>query len=697
MSIKRNILLRLNIVFVLLCVICSLILGQAFKIQFIEGDEWRELAKNSTRIDTIEGERGNMYSEDGRLLATSLPVFDIRFDTKIVADSIFNAEVDSLSWHLANHFKDKNAAQYKSILQEARKDGNRYLLVKREVTYNDLQEVKTWPIFRYKKFKGGFISKQTNKRITPFSILARRTVGYVRENAQSVGLEGSFDHYLRGDEMAMSMHRTSDSRWVPINDDYELDARNGNDLYTNIDINLQDIAHNALLNSLQENKANHGCVIVMEVKTGKIKAIANLGVGSDSTTYWEKYNYAIGKKSEPGSTFKVATLTALLDQDLVDENTIVDIEEGQKQFYDKVMRDASWSPYNEITLKKVMEISSNVGISKLADEFYGENPNEFIRLLAQMHLTKKTGIEIKGEPDPTIKTPEDSDWTGITIPWMTIGYELELTPLQLLTFFNGIANDGTIMKPYLVSEVKELNRTIRKFRPQVLAKDICKPTTAQRVRKILQGIVEEGTARNILSDNFSMAGKTGTAKIAKDKQGYDKVYQASFAGFFPAENPAYSCIVVINEPSGESYYGSTVAAPVFKEIVEKFYASDIKYHEPINKNTKKLQLAAIPLAKNGNQNDLLSIYQTLGINHAAKSNSYWVEPKENNDVVNLQPIKLIENLVPRVEDMGLRDAMFILENQGYKVQFKGYGKVIYQQPQYGERLEKGGVVNLELQ
>ncbi|MFK7905960.1 MAG: penicillin-binding transpeptidase domain-containing protein, partial [Chitinophagales bacterium] len=411
------------------------------------------------------------------------------------------------------------------------------------------------------------------------------------------------------------------------------------------------------------------------------------------STYWEKYNYAIGEKTDPGSTFKAVSLTALLDDGLVTDTTIVDIEGGSKDYHEEVMKDDLWYPYNEITVAKAIEISSNVGISKLIVKHYGQDPAKFIDKLRSMNLTEATGIEIIGEPRPTIKTPDAEDWSGITLPWMSVGYELDITPLQLLTFFNAIANDGKMMRPYLVSEVRELNSSIEVFDPYFV-KQICKKETAQTVKRILQGVIERGTAKKIASKNFTIAGKTGTANIAKDRK-RKKEYQASFAGFFPAEDPIYSCIVVINKPSMGDYYGGSVAGPIFKEIAEKCYSTSTKTHQPLVNTTNTIE-GALPISKKGYQSDMQMVYNNLGVSHAPNVDADWVTPKPKDRSVELATLEMRDNLIPNVRGMGLRDAMYVLENRGMKVRFSGKGKVVGQSPGYGKRFRKGTVVDLEL-
>ncbi|MGB0838597.1 MAG: peptidoglycan D,D-transpeptidase FtsI family protein [Chitinophagales bacterium] len=620
----------------MLCLFASTIVFKLFYIQFVEGATWMEKSRVTTRIDTIEGERGNIYSSDSKLLATSLPSFEVRWDARRATDSLFQETVDSLAWYMSSYFKDATYEAYKEIFLEERKKDNGYALIKRKVNYNQLKVIKRFPLFRERRLKGGLIVHQTNSRVTPFQLLAKRTVGYVRANSQPVGLEGSFDHYLRGETIPRSEYKSGAGDWVPVNDT-EVLATGGKDIYTAIDVNLQDIVETALSKGVTRHDASHGCAVLMEVATGEIKAIANLGIGTDST-YWEKYNYAIGEKKEPGSTFKVAALLALLEDKLATDTTKVWIEGGTKQYHDKVMRDASWSPYDTLTLSQIIQLSSNVGISKLVDSLYSNQPNRFLERLEKMHLTQKTEIEITGEPNPTIPYPGEENWSGVTLPWMAIGYGLEVTPLQTLTFINAIANEGKMMKPYLVKEVRDMGVSVKKYQPKVLEKKICSKKTAEQIKKILIGVVEKGTAKNIKSDKLLLAGKTGTNRLARNDKGYAKRYQASFMGFFPANKPQYSCIVVINKPNAGQYYGGTVAAPIFKEIAEKVYGSDvdIKDGKPVNIEDKERALFAqkVPLSKHGKATDLEQIYKTIGIKPMNEDKNDWVVTKTRHNQYN---------------------------------------------------------------
>lgn len=705
MGIKKDILLRINIIFIVLCILATLIFAQAFKIQVIEGEKWREMGKRNYKIEDTTGTRGNIYSEDGRLLSTSMPLFSLHWDNTFLPDSVYAAHVDSLCLLLSELYPDTNPEEYKANFDEKRRQGNAYVLIQRRTNYAELQRIKQLSIFNKSKYKRGLIIDPYYQRLAPFGSLGRRTIGYPIGGKEDTiifsGVEGFYGSYLIGKPLRRIIRRVAGSDWIAINDDFQTGEYEGNDVYTTIDINLQEVVENALLTTLRQHQAAYGCAVVMETATGKIKAIANLGRdttnnSSPDDTYSERYNYAVGELSEMGSTFKVASLTALLDHNFVTDTTQVDLEWGKKKFYDKLMTDSHPPNQSKETVRRIMETSSNVGIAKLVDRFYGKNPNKFVDKLRSMHLDQLSGIDIIGEQHPMIKNPSSTDWSGVTLPWMSIGYEVKLTPLQLLTFYNAIANDGKMMKPYLVTDVKDEQRVIRHYNPTVLEKQICRPETAQKVRDILKGVLEEGTAKALYTPDFSIAGKTGTAKIAKNREGYKEIYQASIAGFFPAEKPVYSCIVVINSPTQGDYYGASVAGPVFKEIIQKCYALSYKYQTPINQKPIPDTLRSLPpIAKNGYGADLMRLYQKLGVS-CQYAPTEWQTVSRSHDSIYTYRLSMSEKAVPNVMGMGLRDAVYVLEKNRLKVRFNGRGKVIKQQPQSGSSYKQGQTVYIEL-
>ncbi|MCH8903005.1 MAG: transpeptidase family protein [Bacteroidetes bacterium] len=701
MSIKQDILWRILIAFTLVCLMAVAIVVQTIRIQTLQKDYWFNLADSlTTKYKTIEAERGNIYSEDGSLLATSIPFYEIRMDLNSTAmeEEVFNKNVDSLAIYLSEFFKDKTAREYRNKLISARRNGSRYLLISRKVTFPDLQKIKKFPLFRLGKYKGGFITIQKSKRITPFKLLAHRSIGYIREGIMPIGLEGTYDLDLSGVEGKQLMQRIASNLWIPINDTYEIEPENGKDVVTTLDTYIQDVTESALLKALVLHDADHGCAIVMEVSTGKIKAIANLGRTAPGQ-YWEIYNYAIGESTEPGSTFKLASIIAALEDNFVTLEDSVYIKNGSKQYYDEWMKDSNLGFTGWMSVKQAFEISSNVGISQIIYDHYKDDPNRFIRRLEQMNLRERTGIDIAGEPDPFIKQPNSHDWSGTTLPWMSVGYELTITPLQMLSLYNAVANDGEMMAPYLVNEIQEFGKPLQVFQPRTLVKKICSKKTIQQVQILLEGVVENGTASAIKSQQYKIAGKTGTAKIVEKKQGYTKIYQASFAGYFPADDPKYSCIVVVNSPSAGSYYGSKVAAPVFKEIADKIYARKIGFDENSPMFTESPDYENhifLPNMKSGHGDDINIVYEYFDIPYSENEEAVWVSTSVNQEKVILKTIELAEGYVPDVVGMGLQDGLYLLENSGLKVNIKGKGKIQRQSIASGTLVYPGTQITIEL-
>lgn len=699
MTIKNDILWRIYLAFFGVAIIAFMVLVQAFRIQVTEGGEWKAVADSmTTRYRTIEAERGNILSADGRLLATSLPFFELRFDAvaPAITDQVFFGKIDSLSMMMAQFFQDHDQNYYKQKLIAARKQGNRYLLIRRKVSYPELQEIKKWPLFRLGQYKGGFIVEQENKREIPFGVLAHRTIGYVRSGpgAQSVGLEASFNDFLSGQDGQRLMQRVAGGVWMPLNNENEIDPKDGADLITTVDLNIQDVAEEALLRALETHNADHGTAIVMEVATGKIAAIANLGRLGESG-YWEKYNYAVGEASEPGSTFKTATMMALFEDGLVLPEDTVDIGYGETYFHGQVMKDAKPHNYGRVSVQRAFELSSNVGISLLANKHYKDDPQQFIDHLRRFHLDQITGIEVKGEGKPLIKNAGEEGWSLLSIPWMSVGYEVKLTPLQMLTFYNAIANKGKMMKPYLVASINAYGKPIKSFTPQVIDDQICSPATLEKVHNLLVGVVENGTARQRLYNaNYGIAGKTGTAQIAQGSGGYAKVYQSSFAGYFPADRPQYSCIVVVTAPSKGIYYGGSVAGPVFKEIADKIYANQIRLQTDAALADHAISVQ--PVHQSGYADDFNRLFKALGLPGTPVAQEPWVYTIRHQDSVSIQALNIAKDKVPNVRGMGLRDALYVLENRGLQVEVQGHGKVYHQSVLPGTAATKGRKITIKL-
>ncbi len=642
---EKKILTRLYVVAGFLIVFAIAVAVKLVSIQVVDGDKYRQLAEDRTeKVFTITPNRGNLYSADGSLLATSVSRYDIRFDAVTVKSADFNENIKPLSKALSKLLK-KPASYYEQLLRKARANKNRYALVARNLDYSDYIQVKKMPLFEKGPNRGGIVVEQNTVREHPLGKIAERSVGYERFDAEGhatrVGLEGAFTEYLSGKKGSRLKQKIAKGQWKPIGMENIVEPIDGYDVYSTIDVNIQDIAHHALLGQLEKYKADHGCVIVMETKTGEIKAISNLG-RTETGKYYERLNYAIGESHEPGSTFKLMSLVVALEDKVVDTSTVIDTENGRFKVYNKTVRDSKWGGYGKVSLAKAFEISSNTAFAKLIYNNYKDNPEKYVNRLMNMGLNRKLDLPIKGEGEPVIRYPGDKGWSGISLAWMSHGYEVSLTPLQTLTFYNAIANDGEMVKPRLLKEYKEWDKTIEKFDKEVINPSICSKETIDKVQVLLKGVVEKkfGTGHSLYSPNFSMAGKTGTCQkdyVSKDPNKLK--YISTFAGYFPADNPKYSCIVVIHEPDKSvGYYGADVSGPVFKSVAQKIYATS-----PLVDEVDDLDIEDADLDKKFKQ-------------YYAVSNKKY-------------------NKVPNVEGMSGMDAISILENLGLQVKVTGNGRV----------------------
>ncbi len=703
MSSKQKLIRRVYPIYALLLLFGAGIIIKIAQVQFVEGDQWQELAKSySTKYRKIDAVRGNIYASDGSLIATSVPKYEVRFDlnAEAINDELFATNIDSLCYELARLLPNKTQSAWKAELTQARKNGARYHLIQRKLTYTQIKKMRNFPIFRRGKYKGGFISLQQNKREKPFQVLAARTIGYSRENVKPVGLEGAYNKVLSGTQGMQLMQKIAGGIWMPIEDDNQIEPEDGADVVTTLDINIQDVAENALLEQLTKQEADHGCVILMEVATGEVKAIANL-TKTKSGNYWETYNYAVGESTEPGSTFKLASLIAALEDGYIDITDSVETGRGVYKFYDNKMYDSRIGGYGKITIKRAFEVSSNIGVARTIFENYSSNPQKFIDRLYKMNLHQKLDIEIYGEGEPQIKSANDPTWSGISLPWISHGYEVSLTPLQILTFYNAVANDGKMVKPRFVKEIRKIGKPIKEFGPEVINPAICSKATIKKAKKMLEGVVQRGTATNLKNANYKIAGKTGTAQIYNAKYGYkyDKKvsYQASFAGYFPAENPMYSCIVVVNAPSKNVYYGNLVAGPIFKEIADKVYSTSIQLHKELENTTQLAERTPLPVSKNGNRYDLQTVFSELEVPCLEKgTNATWVATSTGRDKVTLYKRALRRGIVPNVVGLDVKDAIYLIENMGLKADFEGRGIIKEQVPSAGTRIENFNSVKLIL-
>ena len=680
-------------------------------IQNIKTDRWKQIADNLSNNTVItEPNRGNIYADDVSVLATSVPGYYVRIDLAAPGvQQVYAKKSDSLAYCLSSMFKDASTAQYKRKLDEAYSSKNRGLmLTPRKIDYDELQRLKAFPILRRGQNKGGRIIESENKRILPMGDLAARTIGTLNKGAYGglhgnigyTGIEGAFEPYLKG-EPGVSYKQNLSGRWVTRT---EIEPKDGMDVITTLSIKLQDIVENALLEELQKSQADWGTAILMEVKTGKLKAVANFGVtGTDDDTgeneYGENYNYAIGHAGcyEPGSTFKLMSLMAALEDGVVDTSDVFDTGNGIWQYKGRRIEDSNYRSggHGKLTVKQIFEESSNIGVAKIITSGYENRPKDYVDRIYSFGLNKPLGMQIKGEGIPFMKYPGDKDWWGTTLAWMSYGYEVKLTPLQILTFYNAVANDGKMVKPYLVKEIRDGGMVVKTFKQEVLNPMIVSKETLGKARKMLEGVCERGTGQNLQNPIVKIAGKTGTAQIAVNGGYGEGMYLSSFVGYFPADNPVYSMIVTINRPKGK-YYGSSVAGPVFKEIAEKVYTLKCG-RTRLADNNGNADDELLPDVKDGREEDILEVLNQLRINSIpGKRDTEFVQVKNSDGKLSLEGKKIAAGEVPDVSGMGARDAVYLLENAGLQVKVNGAGKVINQSLLPGTKIKKGQTIFIKL-
>ncbi len=702
MAIRDDIVWRSGVVYFAIALLAAALLIRILILQYVQHGKWADMGEKYVfKTGEDQANRGDILTDDGRLLASSVPYYTIYMDTRStgMSASTFAGGISGLSAGLARYLGERSAAGWKELITNARRKGDRYLLIKRKVDYETLKHLKELPIFREGQYKGGMVAQADNRRILPNNELAARTIGYLNlgNEGNEVGIEGSFDKELAGKNGVVVKQRLTGGDWITVENTNSVESVDGNDVVTTLDIDLQDVASTALLNQLRKHNAHHGCAVLMEVTTGDIKAITNLEIGSDGG-YHESYNYAVGESTEPGSTFKLPSLIAALEDGVIDTGDIVDTGTGSIKFYNKIIRDTKEEGYGKITVKQVFEKSSNVGTSKIISEHYKDNPKDFVNRLYAMKLNEKLNLQIKGEGTPLIRYPGDKLWSGLSLPMMSHGYEVQMTPLQILTFYNAVANDGKMVRPRFVTEILRNGSVIKRYGTEVIINSIASRSTIRKAKKMMEGVVEHGTATNLNNQNYKIAGKTGTAQIAKGKSGYrqDAVisYQASFVGYFPAENPLYSCIVVVNAPSNGVYYGNLVAGAVFKEISDKVYAT--RFFREYKPEEGDNLIVAAPEVGNGYREDINEVLRNLNVRYRRTADDDWVATRESGDTIRLAGIKLQKGLVPDVRGMSLRDAVYLLENSGLRVRYSGKGRVLRQSPEHGARYAVGTVVSLDM-
>ncbi|MBQ0117441.1 MAG: transpeptidase family protein [Flavobacterium sp.] len=656
---------RMYIVVIWLVLFVFGLMYKLFYIQWIQGDEFRKIAQERTvRDEGVPANRGNVYSADGSLLATSIPDYTIRFDAVAPKVENFESNVRKLSDSLALMFGN-HASEWESRFRRARATKNRYMLVSKNLSYTEYVRVKNFPLFNLGANKGGIIIEQETIREHPIGKIAERTIGYQRIDEDGkiirVGIEGAFNDYLKGVDGKQLMQKIAKNQWKPISAFNQIEPQDGYDIVSTIDVYIQDIAHHALLKQLEKYQADHGCVIVMETETGEIKAISNLGRNPNGV-YYERMNYAVGESHEPGSTFKLMDMIALLDDKKADTTKIYDTNNGVVTYRGRKVKDSNGKGYGKISLGRGFELSSNTVLVQAVYDAYKDNPWQFVNRVNDMGLNKPLGLPIIGEGKPKIPQPSDKDWSPISLPWMAFGYGLSITPLQTLTLYNAVANNGEMVRPIFVKEIKNWNKTVKRFEKEIIHPKICSDEALVQIKQLLERAVKYGTGKKLYSPNFSMAGKTGTAQVNYNKGDGEMYYASSFAGFFPADHPKYSCVVVVHKPNvAKGFYGGDVAGPVFKRIAQKIY-TDV----PSTNEVKKI-------------NGIMERHEKQ---YAAYEGKAQVKSSKTPDVVGMSGM----------------DAIALLENNGLHVRIVGniIGKVKKQSKNPGESIGRNESITIEL-
>lgn len=700
MSVEKHIKSRILIIYFIFVVIMLIVLSQTFSIQIegstnvISGSE----DKIPTRIIKREPRRGEILDVNFTPLLTSIATYNIHMDPTVVKKQVFDEQISDLAKGLAQMYTNRSAREWENYIRTARERGNRYLKIKNKVSNEERRKLNELPIFQLGRMKGGLIDTEIKiERRRPYNKLLSRTLGYYKKHENGtesrVGIEGAYNEYLAG-QYGEEVEQRISTGWKKTGQIVK-EAVEGADIVTSIDIEIQEVAHNELLKQLKEHNAKNGCAVVMDVKTGFIKAIVNLSLGNDGEEYFETYNQAIGTKEVPGSTFKLASLMAGLEDN---KFSIYDkVKTASKYtFYDKSLNEAHKEDHGTITIKHAFEISSNV-FSKVINEAYRNNEQAFINRIKSFGLSDPLGIDLYGEANPTLYEPGTKNWSGISLPWLSVGYETQQTPLQTLTFYNAVANNGKVVKPQFVKQIKRGTEIIKNFEPEVLNAKICSNKTLHEIKLCLEGVMKNGTGRKLTSSYFDIAGKTGTAEILNDDMRYgtrgEKKYLASFVGYFPVEKPIYSCIVSI-AASGENIYGASVSGTVFAAIANKVYATSLQYHEAVNENIQKAK--ETPISNDGNLYDLVTAMNKLQVPYKKSIETEWVNTHAKDKKIELSKREIIKGTVPNVKGMTAKDAIYLIEKAGMKAKIIGYGTVYKQSYAPGTPAYNEGVVELTL-
>ena len=690
---KTNINLRVVVLYLLTLLISIIVVLKILTVQHLK----TEINTNSQpKYFSVDASRGNIVSDDGSLLAISMPLYNVRLDMSVMNNDLFLNNVDSLSYLLSELFNDKSHIEYKQFLLNSKnKKANKFILLKKKVTHIQLNELKKMPIFNLGQNKGGLIAIERPNRINPYGLLAKRTIGKLRD-VNPVGIERAYNQQLSGRNGLQLKRKIDRGVWVPQESKGDILPRSGNNILTTINVDMQDVAEKSLQNALIENNADWGCIVMMEVATGEIKVIANLKKDTNDRVS-EAFNFALAQHISPGSTFKTASIIAGLEDDKFNIYDTVNIEGGRTKFYDRVMIDSDHN-YKNITIKDAFSISSNVAISKIINNNYKDNPEQYTDRIYQMGLSKALDLELPYPNNLKMPIAYKKSWSGVTLPWMSIGYEMQLTPIHILAFYNAIANKGRMIKPIFVSSINKGNKIIEKFSTEVINPAICSNSTIDKVHELLVAVVEQGTAQNIKTDKYLIAGKTGTTVLnySNRKKDEAKKYRASFVGYFPASNPKYTCIVVVSNPKKSKIYGGQIAAPIFKELSDKVFAMEISMQSPMAMLIKKNNF---PKIQNGSTSKASKVLDYLNIDYDKTDGEYMISELTDNTVkLKLRKIKsdLQSHIMPSLIGMNLSDVIYLLENHGLKVKFNGYGSVVNQSIKKGERFQEGSVIKIKL-
>lgn len=693
MNIKKSILIRVRLAFLAVVVFAICVAAKVGHIQFVEGEQWIRMGNEiSFDYKKVKATRGNIYSDNGSLLATSLPFYKVAMDPTLVKEDIFKEGIDSLALLLSRYYKDYSATDYKRMIRDARETNKQYIVLNRkQINYQTKKEMSEWPIFREGRLRGGVLFEKMDVRYRPFSHLSRRTIGFVNENGNGAGLEYSFDQALGGQDGEALFQKIAGGTWKPVFDANNIKSIDGLDIQTTLDINLQDVAETALYDAVKSHHADEGTVVVMEVKTGEIKAISNLSSDGNGD-YVEKFNHAVGGNFEPGSTYKLVTMMALLEETNVQLSDKIETGDGEFTFYKHKVRDHE--VYGTITVQQAFEVSSNIAMAKLADKHFGLKPQKFVDYADRLKLSKPLGLQISGESSPKIPRPKDKDWSGITLPWMAYGYGFEMSPMHTLALYNAVANDGKMIKPIIVKRIMKADEVLEEFETEVLNPKICSGNTLNQLRLLLEGVVDRGTANNLKNAHYRIAGKTGTSMILEDGR-YTRKYLTSFVGYFPAHEPKYTAIVLVKNPRGIYQYGNSVAGPVFKRIADNIYSRDLQLHLAMVK-TNVTEPGVFPTIRAGRQEELTMLCNELGVSNHSTTEEEWIKAVKSGNAVVWRKNPITRGLVPDVQGMTLRDAIYLLEKNGLRVSVQGKGRVTEQSLSPGTRISKGARIYLQL-